>query len=165
MKLPRRKYVYVMSIWSKTGLPTWKAKPGISYDADLRAAAVEQSIWQVTGEKVTVRPFLKLKVWMWASIETVILSMWGRLRSRRYQGASGWSEVVHVLNPISCIIAGAVWCGAGLDCPGWFALCVLLLPWPIDLALCLLLLWLIEMAAICLAAYAALLGASALLSL
>lgn len=148
MKLPSRKYVYVMTIWSASGLPMWLAKPGFSVDADYRAADVERSIWQITGEKVSVRPFFRVKVWMWAGIERTLLGLVRRLKSRRFQGASGWTEVCHAVNPIAGLLAGMLGYGMGMQCPVWLGLCVSALPWPLDLALCLVLLLVIELALI-----------------
>ena len=153
MKLPSRKYVYVLMTWGAGGLPTWVGKVGFSYDADARAADVERSIWQITGAPVRVRVFFRARVFLYRGIEKAIHTVIRRYQSRRFSGASGGTEFFHTLNPVTAVLLSMLYWGYGGQCPGWFGLCVLALPLPLDFTLFVLLLAAVEWLAIALIFY------------
>lgn len=146
MNIPDRKYVYVLMTWSAAGLrlPTWVGKVGFSHDADIRAADIERSIWQVTGYPVRVRVFFRVRVFLYRQIETAIHTVIRPYQSRRFAGCSGGTEFFHTLNPFAAVLFGLLMYGWGSGCPQWWAACVLLLPWPIDFAVFVLLLAAVE---------------------
>lgn len=148
MKLPARKYVYVLMTWGNYGLPTWVGKVGFSYDADVRAADVERSIWQITGSPVRVRVFFRVRVFLYRHIEKAIHTVIRRYQSQRFAGASGGTEFFHTLNPVVALIFGLLYWGYGGQCPGYFSGAVLLLPLPLDFALFVLLLAAVEWLAV-----------------
>jgi hypothetical protein len=149
MKLPGHKYVYVLSVWKKSGMlpfsyPVWIGKVGFSYDAKNRAADVERSIWQITGEQVYVRTFFFVPVFMYRPIEKAIHTVLKPYRSGRFALASGGSEFFTVLNPFSAGIALLVMWGIGAKCAHVYAALLFLFPLPVDFALFVLLLASVE---------------------
>ena len=156
--LPRieRRYVYVLNVRpAKPGLLPflWVAKVGFSVDADVRAADVERSIWQVTGQNVRVSTFFRVRVFMFRGIEKAVHTVLRRYKTDRFAGASGGTEFFNVRNFVTGILAGIAYYAAGGTCPVWFALFVYILPWPIEFAFYVLLLAIVELILIGAAVY------------
>lgn len=159
MKLPRlpdRRFVYVLNVSPRNGLIPflWIGKVGFSVDADVRAADVERSIWQTTGMQVRVRRLFRVRVFMYRAIEAAIHTVIRPYRSSRFEGASGGTEFFRVFNVVSGLLCYCLFYAYSLPCAGWLALCVMVLPWPIDFALFVLLLALVEYALFSVVGYA-----------
>lgn len=139
LRLPRleRRYVYVLNVKPKGGLIPflWIAKVGFSVDADLRDSDVERSIWQTTGQNVLVRPFFQVRVFMFRGIEKAIHTILKPYNTVRFAGANGGREFFRVINVLCGLLCYVLFWGHGLPCAGWLALCVMVLPWPLDFSL------------------------------
>ena len=131
-KFPDRRYVYVLNVRHRSGLPAWIGKVGFSVDPEYRAADIEDSIWRVTGEKVTVRRLFKVRVFMYRKIESVVHGVLKAYRCKRFEGASGGSEFFHTFNPFLGLIVGILAWGYGAQCPVWFGLVIAAIPLPLD---------------------------------
>lgn len=155
LRLPDRRYVYVLNVLPTNSLIPflWIGKVGFSVDADSRAADVERSIWQTTGVQVRVRRFFRVRVFMYRAIEKAIHTLIRPYQSRRFDGASGGTEFFTVLNVFTGIVAYLLMYIYSIKCAGYTALVVMLLPWPVDFALFVLLLALFEYALIAVCIY------------
>jgi hypothetical protein len=155
--LPRieRRYVYVLNVRPASGLIPflWVAKVGFSVDADLRAADVERSIWQRTGQNVRVSTFFRVRVFMFRGTEKAVHTALRPYNTLKFSGANGGTEFFRVINLVLGLMCYLFFWAYGLPCAGWLALCVMLLPWPLDFALFVLLLAVVEWALIGAAVY------------
>ena len=168
MKLPRlpdRRFVYVLNVSPRNSLIPflWIGKVGFSVDADVRAADIERSIWQTTGMQVRVRRLFRVRVFMYRAIEAAIHTVIRPYRSSRFEGASGGTEFFRVFNLVSGLLCYCLFYAYSLPCAGWLALCVMVLPWPVDFVLFVLILAAVEYALYCVAIYAAYVGGIALI--
>lgn len=137
MRFPDRRYVYVLNVRPvNTLIPfLWVGKVGFSVDSDVRAADVERSIWQETGVQVRVSRFFHARVFMYRPIEKAIHTVIRLYRSKRFERASGGTEFFTVLNVFAGLLCYLAFWAYSLPCAGWLALCVMVLPWPVDFAL------------------------------
>ena len=132
-----RRYVYVLNVKPRGGLIPflWIAKVGFSVDADLRAADVERSIWQKTGQNVLVLPFFRVRVFMFRGIEKAVHTVLRPYNTVRFAGANGGTEFFRVINVLCGLLCYTLFWWLGLPCAGWLALCIMVLPLPFDFAL------------------------------
>lgn len=178
--VPQRKYVYVFSI-SPQGLfspvrllrplELWRllwclylGKVGFESDGTDRAGNVEYSIREKLGMDVRVKRVLRVKVFMYRPIEKAVHNVMNAmgLHSPHLRGCSGWTEIFRVFNVITGILA---MCAAyaflppadlfGIGLPVFVGLAVMLTPYPLDMALCVLLLAVVEWAGYVVAWWAA----------
>ena len=142
LSLPARKWVYVFNIKPKSFFPPflWLGKVGFESDGTDRANGVEYSIRQKLGLDVEVVRVIRVKVFMYRAIEKAVHNVLKVLRSNRLEGCSGWTEMFNVLNVFTGLIVLIVAYGLGWDCASWLALCVMLIPYPLDMCVCVLLL-------------------------
>lgn len=155
-----RKYVYVFSI-SPQGLfspvrllrplQLWRllwcmylGKVGFEAEGTDRANDVEYSIRERLGLDVRVKRVLRVKVYMFRPIEKAVHNVMNAagLHSQHLRGCSGWTEVFRVFNVVSGILA---MCAAyaflppaelfGVGMPVVIGLAVMLTPYPLDMAL------------------------------
>lgn len=147
-RIPDRRYVYVLNVRPVNAwIPfLWIGKVGFSVDADIRAADVERSIWQITGTQVRVRKFFCVRLFLYRAVEAAIHAVIKPYRSRRFDGASGGTEFFTVLNVFAGLLCYLGFWAYSLPCAGWLAALVMVLPWPIDFALFVGLLALVEYA-------------------
>ena len=140
--LPPRKWVYVFNIRPTTFFPPflWLGKVGFESDETDRAAGVEYSIREKLGLEVKVQRVIRVKVFMYRGIEKAVHNVLKILHSNRLKGCSGWTEIFNILNVFSGLITLIVCYGFGIDCASWLALCVILIPYPIDMVIFVLLL-------------------------
>ena len=150
--LPRfeRRYVYVLNVRPASGLVPflWVAKVGFSVDADLRAADVERSIWQMTGQNVRVSTFFRVRVFMFRGIEKAVHTVLRPYNTLKFSGANGGTEFFRVINLVFGLLCYLLFWAYGWPCAGWLALCVMLAPFPLDFALFVMLLAVVEWALI-----------------
>ena len=180
MTIPQRKYVYVFSI-RPVGLFTpsrlirplefarllwclYLGKVGFEAEGTDRANGVEYSIRERLGLDVRVKRVLRVKVFMFRPIEKAVHNVMNSLglHSPHLRGCSGWTEIFRVFNVVSGILA---MCAAyaflpersvfGLGLPVVVGLAVMLTPYPLDMALYVLLLAGVEYALYCVAWWAA----------
>lgn len=130
--IPDRRYVYVLNVRHRSGLPSWIGKVGFSVDSDNRASDVERSIWQVSGEKMTVRRMFQAKVFMYRKIESVVHSVLRFYRCNRFEGASGGTEFFYEVNPFIATVLTLLYWGYGGQCPMHCWLFIAAIPLPID---------------------------------
>lgn len=166
-RLPDRRYVYVLNVTPTNSLIPflWIGKVGFSVDADVRAADVERSIWQTTGLQVRVRRFFRVRVFWYRAIEKAIHNVLRPYRSKRFEAANGGTEFFTVLNVVSGLCAYCALWSIGVPCASWLALCVMLLPLPLDFALFVILLAAFEYAVMAALIYAAWLGGITLIGI
>jgi len=162
ISIPRRKYVYVFSVWPSglfrpaillRPLQLWRllwclylGKVGFESDGTDRASSVEYSIRERLGLEVRVLRVFRIKVFMYRAIEKAVHYVVSPLRSKHLKGCSGWTEIFRVVNPIiGILIYLFLWV---MDAPnaGIFSALVILTPYPLDMALCVLLLASVEYA-------------------
>lgn len=155
-----RKYVYVFSI-SPQGLfspvrllrplELWRllwcmylGKVGFEAEGTDRANGVEYSIRERLGLDVRVKRVLRVKVFMFRPIEKAVHNVMNAagLHSPHLRGCSGWTEIFRVFNVVTGILAmlaayaflpPATLFGIGL--PVVIGLAVMLTPYPLDMAL------------------------------
>lgn len=146
-----RRYVYVLNIMPASGIIPflWIGKVGFSADADIRAAEVELSIWQKTAHKVEVKRFFAVRVFWFRSIEKAIHTVLRPYQTCKFIKANGGSEMFRILNVFTGLLAYIAAYAIGIPCASWLGLCVMVLPWPLDMALCVALLALFEAVVIC----------------
>ena len=171
MALPQRKYVYVFSI-SPQGLFTparllrprelWRlwwclylGKVGFESDGTDRAGNVEYSIRQQLGLDVRVKRVFRVKVLMYRPIEKAVHGvMKGMgLQSPHLKGCSGWTEIFRIFNVwFGLLIMVAAYAFLppltvfNLHVAVYIGLAAMLTPYPLDIALCVGLLFLVECA-------------------
>lgn len=166
INVPQRKYVYVFSIAPQglfspvrllRPLELWRllwclylGKVGFESDGTDRAGNVEYSIRERLGMDVRVKRVLRVKVFMYRPIEKAVHNVMNAmgLHSPHLRGCSGWTEIFRVFNVITGILA---MCAAyaflppltlfNLHVAVYVGLAVMLTPYPLDMALCVLLLF------------------------
>lgn len=146
LRLPDRRYVYVLNVTPKSGLIPflWIGKVGFSVDSDVRAADVERSIWQETGLNVNVKRFFRVRVFMYRAIEKAVHAVIRPYQNRRFKDASGGTEFFTILNLFTGLLCYIGFWAFNIPCAGWAAACVMVLPWPVDFAVFVLLLAAVE---------------------
>lgn len=156
LQFPQRKWVYVFNIRPTTLFPPflWLGKVGFESDGTDRANGVEYSIREKLGLEVRVVRVIRVKVFMYRAIEKAVHNVLRFLHSNRLKGCSGWTEIFNVLNIVTGLLALCFAYGMGWNCAVWLALCVMLVPYPLDMVLCVGLLACVEYALYGLAAWA-----------
>lgn len=151
LTLPKRKFVYVFSMrLAVIPIPLWIGKVGNSADAENRARAIEQSIYEKTGVRVELAVFLKIKLFLWAAIEKAVHRVFKPLnvRLKILEGVSGFTELFWNVNVFAGLAIYILLWGLNVSAPVPYALFVMLLPWPLDFSLGVLLLAVVEWALI-----------------
>lgn len=147
--IPQRKYVYVFHIVTETfNVPLWLAKCGHAEDELERARNIEQSVYEHTGKRVELKVFLKAKMWLYRPAEKAVHSFLSPLRTEVFKPASGWTEIFREINVVCGLFAYIfLW---GFDIPGAvpYSIAVALIPRPLDMSLCVILLLMFEWAVI-----------------
>lgn len=169
LSLPTRKWVYVFSIQpvrlftlSRLMQPRqfarllwclYLGKVGFESQNTDRANGVEYSIRERLGLDVRVKRVIRVKVFMFRPIEKAVHNVMNSagLHSPHLQGCSGWTEIFRVFNVVSGLL---ILCAAyaflpemsvaGLGLPVLIGLAVMFTPYPIDMALYVLLLAALE---------------------
>lgn len=147
LTLPKRKYVYVFSMrLAVIPIPLWIGKVGNSVDAENRARSIEQSIYEKTGLRVELAVFLKIKLFLWASIEKAVHRVFSPLnvRLKILEGVSGFTELFWNLNVFTGLAVYVLLWGFDVPAPVPYTLFVMFLPWPLDFSLGVLLLAVVE---------------------
>lgn len=151
LTLPKRKFVYVFSMrLAVIPIPLWISKVGNSVDAENRARAIEQSIYEKTGIRVELSVFLKIKSFLWASIEKAVHRVFSPLnvRLKILHGVSGFTELFWNLNIFCGLAVYTLLWGFDVSAPVPYTLFIMFLPWPLDFSLGVLLLAVVEWALI-----------------
>lgn len=150
MRLPRFEYVYVL--WSYE-FP-WRCKVGYSNSPELRRREIQDSISRELGRSIRVYTFFKAPIVGAKAFEQAIHGAINRLRCWTMVG-SGRTEWFWIFN-ITCSILTGLFCWAfNIEAPSTKAFFVLFMPIPLDAALCVLLMALLEYAVIVAALYGA----------
>ena len=143
-RLPRYEHLYIMA--DPFNLP-YRAKCGISCDGDIRKGQVQQSIKNVTGMDVKLY-HVRLPVLFARQNEKLVHWMLKRFRYNGLRDTSGWSEWVWSLNVLTFVLSWILFAQMGVKEPMWKAGFMMLLPLPIDCALIIFTLALVQYAAI-----------------
>lgn len=162
LSIPQRKYVYVFSVWPSglfrpaillRPLQLWRlfwclylGKVGFESDGTDRASDVEYSIRERLGLDVRVLRVFRVKVFMYRAIEKAVHNVVAPLHSKRLQGCSGWTEIFRVVNIVTGLLTLCAAYAFGVDHAFVPALAVMFAPYPLDMALCVLLLASVEYA-------------------
>lgn len=168
ISLPRRKAVYVFNVTADLfGVPLWVGKVGYSVNEASRASDIETSIWQVTGQKVRVRKFFAVRLFTYRHAEKIVHGVLKPLRTDMFKAASGWTEFFRTINVYTGVLVALGLYYIGIDGPGsiLYAVAFSLIPRPIDMALFVLVMALIEWALICLFFWGVWVGVVSVLSL
>ena len=147
LRLPKRKAVYVFHVTADLfGVPLWVAKCGHADNEEQRARDIEESIYQVHGKRVRLRKFIAVRLFLYRAAEKAVHNTLRPLRTRMFEGASGWTEFFREVNFYCALLAYI-----GLytfDIPGAvpYSMAVALIPRPLDMAVMVLTLFAIEWA-------------------
>ena len=134
--------MYVFNIVPDTMWPPflWLGKVGFESDGTDRASNVEYSIRQKLGLDVRVKRVVRVKVFMYRGIEKAVHNVLKILHSKRLKGCSGWTEIFNILNVFTGIIVMIIAYGLDAPCVAVFALFIMLIPYPLDMVIFVLLL-------------------------
>lgn len=130
---------------------SYRAKIGISNSVKSRRASIAAELRGRFGGHVKVYGFglpivTNARSYEIALHEAVLkLTAW---RCNTMKGTNGGTEWFIYINGVSALLAGLIAWGFGLPCVKWVMLTALLIPLPLDFALCLLLLAAVEYAAV-----------------
>jgi len=127
---------WVYCLWS-FDFP-WRYKVGFSASPDYRLSDIEASMRREYGAHISVRCAFKAPM-LWAQVfERAIHNskLWRPVKNMRGSGYTEWSWW---LNFISAIAAYLIAWGHGHACPHYIAAVVMLIPFPLDYALFILL--------------------------
>ena len=149
MKLPRLTYLYVLYV-AKPGFPVsilhlFRYKIGISNDVKRRCREIADSIYQQTRENVVIRPLIYVPLFTAHTRE-----QWLHRKMKRVQAAemygSGYTEWFWWINVLTPTLAYLTALHFGINWPFVSFLWLVLLPLPLDFAICVILILLIESA-------------------
>ena len=141
---------WVYCLWS-FDFP-WRYKVGFSATPDYRRADIEQSMRREYGGHINIKCAFKAPMLAAQKFERAIHSsgLWRPVSNMRGSGYTEWSWW---LNFITAIAAYMIAWANGHECPHYIAAVILMIPFPIDYALFILLFALFQVAGIGAAAY------------
>ena len=151
MTLPKLTYLYVLYV-AKPGFPVsilhlFRYKIGISNDVKRRCKEIADSIYQQTRENVVIRPLVYVPLFMAHSREQWLHRKMKRVQVSEMYG-SGYTEWFWWVNLLTPILAYLTALYFGIRWPFVSFLWLVLLPLPLDFALIVIFILLLESAVV-----------------